>query len=361
MSVITYRRDLHQIPELDRDLLETTAYVKAVLQKLPCQLSEPVPGAVCAFFDKGRGDAVAFRADMDALPVTETTRAIYASRHPGRMHACGHDGHTAMALALAEWAADRDLPHDLLLIFQPAEETTGGAEDICQAGVFEAHRVRRVFGLHIWPSLPEGGVWTRPGPLMARSSEISFFADGKSVHISKAAEGRDALWAGGMFLHRAYALSAAHENHILRFGRMESGTVRNAISGHTELLGSLRSFDEGTFAAMKEGLARIAGEVGRETGCSCRLTVSAGYPPVRNDIALLSAVERYLGADEPRRLDAPSLAAEDFSFYQQKVPGVFFFLGAGDVPALHAPDFHFPDELVLPKGLAFLCRLAEMP
>ena len=213
MSVVTHRRALHRIPELDRDLPETTAYVKGVLAPLPCAVTEPIPGAVCAFFDAGRERTAAFRADMDALPVTEATGLPFASRHPGRMHACGHDGHTAMALSLAEWAAGHlgALPRNLLLLFQPAEETTGGAEDLCRTGILGDRRVDRVFGLHIWPGLPAGEVWTRPGPLMARSSEVSLQIRGRSVHISRAEEGLDALWAGCEFLRRAYAqIGRAH-------------------------------------------------------------------------------------------------------------------------------------------------------
>ena len=365
MSVVAHRRALHQIPELDRDLPRTTAYVKGVLSGLPCTVTEPIPGAVCAFFDAGRERTAAFRADMDALPVTEASGVPFASRHPGRMHACGHDGHTAMALSLAEWVAERlaDLPRNLLLLFQPAEETTGGAEDLCRTGLLAERRVERVFGLHLWPGLPAGEVWTRPGALMARSSEVSLSVRGRSVHISRVAEGRDALWAGCEFLRRAYALaeSLPGEDRVLRFGRMESGEVRNAVSGRTELLGSLRSFDDRTFEGMKSGLAAIAAQVAAETGCALDLTVSAGYPPVRNDPGLLAAVEAALGEGGPRRLEAPSLAAEDFSFYQREVPGVFFFLGLGDVPPLHANDFHFDDQAVLPRGAEFLRRLAMLP
>ena len=171
-TVVDHRRALHRIPELDNQLPETVAYVRSVLEPLGCTLSSPIPGSVCAYFDAGKSESVAFRADMDALPVTEATGLPFASAHPGKMHACGHDGHTAMALALAEYVSTHlsELPRNVLFLFQPAEETTGGAKGLCESGILEAHHVTRVFGLHLWPNLPAGQVFTRPGPLMARAN-----------------------------------------------------------------------------------------------------------------------------------------------------------------------------------------------
>ena len=151
----TWRRDLHRIPELDFELPETLAYVRGVLGGLSCEVVEPCKSCVCAWFDLGRGRATALRSDMDALPVAERTGAPYASGHPGRMHACGHDGHMAMALAAATWVDDvlagrvpglaaEDLPRDVLVVFQPAEETTGGARLVCESGVFESCRADRI-------------------------------------------------------------------------------------------------------------------------------------------------------------------------------------------------------------------------
>ncbi len=364
--VVAYRRALHQIPELDRDLPETLAFVRSRLEGLPCRLLAPIPGSLCAFFDAGKPETVAFRADLDALPVTEATGAPYASRHPGKMHACGHDGHTAMMLSLAETVAGSlsSLPRNVLFLFQPAEETTGGAEDLCRTGILQDHGVSRVFGLHLWPGLPAGSVWSRPGPLMARSSEITLELTGRSVHISRYREGLDALAAGAEFLRRAYAMVddelPPEEPRVLRFGKMVSGTVRNAVSGETRLEGSLRSFSDGGFAFIKSRLFEIAGAVEAETGCTARLTVSQGYPPVSNPPAFYQALCRALGPDAPDSLAEPALAAEDFSFYQAAVPGVFFFLGVGDSAPLHNPGFAFDDEVILPAGVTFLKKLLTL-
>ena len=365
VSVVNHRRALHRIPELDDSLPETCAYVRAVLAPLGCRVTAPVPGGLCAFFDAGRRSTAAFRADMDALPVTEATGLPYASVHPGRMHACGHDGHTALALALAEYAAAhlRELPRNVLLLFQPAEETTGGAERLCESGILGQHHVTRVFGLHLWPGLPAGRVFTRPGPLMARSSEVTVTVTGRSVHLSRASEGRDALAAGAEYLRRAYALLDAlppEEPRVLRFGRMVSGTVRNAVSGETVLEGSLRTYREETHDLCRETLESLGREIRAETGCAVEVRLSRGYPAVWNHEGLCEAVRTRLGPEAPAPLDAPVLAAEDFSFYQRRVPGVFFFLGAGDTPELHAPDFAFDDGAVLPAGLEFLKKLLMM-
>ena len=362
MSVIDHRRALHRIPELDNQLPETSAYVRSVLEPLGCAISSPIPGSVCAFFDAGKLETVAFRADMDALPVTEATGLPYASVHPGRMHACGHDGHTAMALALAEYVSGHiaGLSRNVLFLFQPAEETTGGARGLCESGILEAHRVTRVFGLHLWPGLPAGQVFTRPGPLMARANEVTVTVTGKSVHLSRASEGLDAMTAGAEYLRRAYAMVDAlppEEPRAFRFGKMVSGTVRNAVSGKTVLEGSLRTYREETYHFCKEQLEAIGREIAAETGCGVEVYLNEGYPAVWNHEELYETIRAALGNDAPGPLDTPALAAEDFSFYQRAVPGVFFFLGVGNTAELHAPEFCFDDEAILPEGVEFLKKL----
>ena len=366
VPVVEYRRALHRIPELDNQLPETTAYVTRILAGLPCRVMTPIRGSVCAWFDAGKRDTVAFRADMDALPETEASGVPYASVHPGKMHACGHDGHTAMALALAGWTAEHlaELPRNVLFVFQPSEETTGGAKLLCDTGLLERYRVRRIFGLHLWPELEAGTVWSCPGPLMARSSEVTVSLMGKSVHISKYAQGIDALTAGTEYLRRAYAMMEQlppAEPSLLRFGRMTSGTVRNAISGQTRLEGSLRTYSERVFRFCGRQLQDIGKALAAETGCAVTVHLSEGYPAVWNHEELFETVCSGLGDSAPGRLEQPALAAEDFSFYQQNVPGVFFFLGVGDTPALHSPGFAFDDEQVLPKGVEFLKKLAMLP
>ncbi len=366
LPVVEYRRTLHRIPELDCRLPETAGYVRSVLEPLNCECTSPTPGSVCAFFDAGQAETVAFRADMDALPVQEATGLPYASAHPGRMHACGHDGHTAMALALAGDVSRHleRLPRNVLFLFQPAEETTGGAKPLCETGILERCRVTRIFGLHLWPNLPAGRIFSRPGPLMARSNEVTVTVTGQSVHLSRAAEGRDALAAGVAYYRRALALVDAlppDQPRVLGFGKMTSGAVRNAVSGSTVLEGSLRTYREETYRFCRKGLEDLGAEIAAESGCGVEVRLSEGYPAVWNHEGLYGAVCRGLGPEAPALLDTPALAAEDFSFYQRQVPGVFFFLGTGQTPELHAPDFTFDDEKILPAGVRFLERLVRLP
>ena len=200
--------------------------------------------------------------------------------------------------------------------------------------------------------------------MMARSNEVTVTITGKSVHLSRAAEGLDALTAGAEYLRRAYTLVDSlppEEPRVLRFGKMVSGTVRNAVSGRTVLEGSLRTYREETYRFCREGLEALGEAIASETGCGAEVYLNEGYPAVWNHEALYETVCRALGPDAPALLDAPALAAEDFSFYQRRVPGLFFFLGVGDTPELHAPNFCFDDEAVLPKGASFLEKLAFLP
>lgn len=362
-SVIDYRRALHRVPELDDHLPETCAYVSAALASFDLEAFSPIPSSVCAFVDAGRPETVAYRADMDALPLEEATGLPYASGHGGAMHACGHDANTALALALAEYAASHraDLPRNVLFLFQPSEETTGGAEKLCETGVLEKHRTVRVFATHLWPHLEAGEVYTRPGPIMARSNEVTVTLTGKSVHIGRAQEGIDALAAGAEYLRRAYDMVnglSSGEPVVLRFGKMVSGTVRNAVSGKTVLEGSLRTFRDETQALCRRNLEALGRKIAEETGCGAEVFLSQGYPAVWNHEALYEHVRSSL--PELRALEAPTLTAEDFSFYQRRVPGLFFLLGVGDTAELHSPQFCFDDELVLPRGVAFLKRLITL-
>ncbi|WP_295585701.1 M20 family metallopeptidase [uncultured Oscillibacter sp.] len=365
MDVVSHRRALHAIPELDRQLPKTTEYIKEALAGRPCKVFSPIGGCVCAYFDAGKSETAAFRADLDALPVREATGAPYASTHPGAMHACGHDGHAAMVLDLAARLAGAEgLPRNVLLIFQPAEETSGGARDVCRCGVLERYRVRRIFGLHLWPGLPAGSVWSRPGPMMARSSEVTVRVEGRSVHLSRADQGHDALLAAMEYVRRAYDMMdqlPPKDPRVLRFGKMTAGTARNVISGSAVLEGSLRTYRQETFAFCGRQLRDIARAVEAESGCAVSVELSEGNPAVWNHESLYERVCRELGDHAPADLPQPVLAAEDFAFYQQYVPGVFFFLGTGDTPPLHAPDFDFDDGAVLPAGAAFLEQLARLP
>lgn len=358
--VIRFRRDLHRIPELDFALPQTTAYIHNVLEKLPCRVFSPDGHGICAWFDAGADDAIAFRSDMDALPIVEETGLPFASQHEGKMHACGHDGHMAMVLELAHEIASikERLAKNVLLVFQPAEETTGGARLICQSGVFGQKNVKAIYGVHLWPDLPAGAVASRPGPLLARANEVSVDFVGKSTHIAKAEDGADALFAAARFVVGAdHLLEELHRQDpwcTLKFGHLVAGTVRNAIAANARLEGSLRVFQDGTHDKAWQSLQELAKVISRQLGVKITITGSDGYPPVINDEKLFAAARRVI--PELQLLDKPLLIAEDFAFYQKTLPGLFMLLGTGTGIALHSDRFNF-DESVLQRGVEIYKRL----
>ena len=359
MQIIKDRRELHQIPELDKNLPQTMRYLTEQLNTLRCYVFSPMEGALCAWFDFGADSAIAFRSDADALPIVENTGLSYASRNPGRMHACGHDGHMAIALELARRLDGKEgMKKNVLILFQPAEETTGGAKELCATGIFKQYGVEAIFGLHLWPGLTEGQVFSRCNEMMSRSCEVKVDIVGRSAHIAKAEEGLDAMAAGVDFYCRAMAMEQALPRSVfrlLKFGKLQSGTVCNAISGHTHLEGSLRAFQDDVFYSLRAGLVSIGKTVERNTGCTVAIDMNDGYPPVMNPKKLYKKVRELVDFNE---LAAPSMITEDFSWYQKTLPGMFFFLGIGDTPALHADDFNFNEEVLL-KGADFFETIAE--
>ena len=359
MKIIEDRRALHRIPELDRQLPETMAYLRKELEGLKCYVFSPMEGALCAYFDFGKRETLAFRSDADALPITERTGLEFASCHPGRMHACGHDGHMAIALELARRINEKEvLPYNVLIVFQSAEETTGGAKELVETRVFEKGRVIAIFGLHLWPGLPKGVIASRKEELMARSCEVKVDVYGRSAHIARSEEGKDALEAGVEFYRRAMEMEKSIPEgvfRLLKFGKFESGRVCNALSDHSHMEGSLRAFQDEIFFSMRQRLLDIAEAVEAETGCQVKVEMNDGYPAVLNPPALYDRVRRCADFVE---VDRPAMTTEDFSWYQRSIPGMFFFLGLGDVPALHADNFNF-DETILTKGADFFEHLAE--
>ena len=358
MQIIADRRALHRIPELAWELPKTMEYLKNSLAGLSCSVFEPVPGALCAFFDFGAKEAIAFRADCDALPVREINDLPYRSIHEGNMHACGHDGHMAIALELARRLSARDtLSHNVLLIFQPAEETPGGAKIICDTGVLAKHRVKAVFGLHLWPNLEKGKLFCRENEQMSHASEVIVDIYGKTAHIARPDKAVDALSAAAAFYTKVRALEAAVPAgyyKLLNFGKFHSGTAINAISDHTHMEGSLRAFQDEIFDGLKAGIFEAGKEVEKSTGCRVEIHLSEGYPAVMNPPELYRKVREYMDFET---LEEPCMTSEDFSWYQRFVPGLFFFLGLGDTPALHTHNFCF-DEDILVKGADFFEKLA---
>lgn len=357
-----WRRHLHQIPELELDLPQTASYLKEQLSSTGGEIIEleNCGSSFAVWYDFGQDHAVAFRTDMDALPVTETCNHTYVSRIPGRMHACGHDGHMTNLLLLASRLGHRkENPNNVLLLFQAGEETPGGAELICQTGLLQQKNVRAVFGLHLWPALEKGILATRPLEMMARASEIDVVITGRSAHCAKYREGIDAMTAGMDMLKQMYEMEAAMPDdtyRLLRFGCMQAGSVRNAVADRCVLQGSIRAFLDDVFDEMTEKIAQIAARIEEKHGVSVQITYLNGYPSVLNDVELTEKVLE--SCRDVQRLEAPEMIAEDFAFYGREVPAVFFFLGTGTGIPLHASDFDFDESLLL-AGASLFERLAK--
>lgn len=361
------RRALHRAPELGLDLPRTCAYVEGQLAGLGAVLEHPLPSCVTALFDVGAPTTVAFRCDMDALPVTEATGRDFASVTPGVMHACGHDGHTATMLELARQvsaarAAGEPLPHNVLLVFQPGEEHPGGARLVCETGLLERHHVGCVFGLHLWPDLAAGEVRTRPGAFLARASEMNVEVEGVSAHAAHQEAGVDALAPAARLALAIGEVAPAERSLgnpcVVNMGRMEAGTVRNAVAGSARIEGTVRTFEPASWERVRAQIGTIVAAEAATSQVKATVAFNEGYPAVINDQAL---TDRVLADVTGVGLEPePSMIADDFSFYQERVPGTYFFLGTGDsVHGLHSDGFDF-DEHVLLAGVGLFRQLATM-
>ena len=360
MQIVSDRRALHRIPELELELPQTMEYLRNSLRGLHCRVFSPTAQSLCAYFDFGAEKTLAYRADCDALPICEQTGAEYASTHPGVMHACGHDCHMAVLLELARRLdAKKENKNNILLIFQPGEETPGGALPICDSGVLAEYNVKAIFGLHVWPGLTKGKVFTRANELMSSTTEVTVDIYGKSAHIAKAELGIDATEAAVAFYTRAVQMERSYAPDVyrlLKFGKFQSGTARNALSAHCHIEGSLRAFQEDVFLEMRSKLIALTKEIEGEFGCTAAIQFGDSYPAVLNDPDLCSLTREIVHWEE---LDVPSMTGEDFGWYQRFVPGVFFFLGLGDVPALHNDKFDL-DDTVLLNGADLFEQLTEV-
>lgn len=353
-DLITYRRDLHQIPELGFYVYKTSAYVCQVLSSLSCKVDRILQTGVIAYFDFGCEETMAFRADMDALPIHEETGLPYASTHEGCMHACGHDGHMAGLLGFARVLdaykkEGRKPMYNALLLFQPAEETIDGALKICGTHIFDHYNIKAIFGLHLWPMLEKGEIASRPGAMMAKSTSVEVIIEGVSAHCGEPEKGKDALEAACRFVSDIYTYKTIFvpDRSVLKFGKMESGTVRNAISPYSRLDGTMRTFSEETWNNLVNAMEHLGQELEHKYGVRFSLDVSKSHPAVINNEALYKRVKPLLMGLNYVELRRPVMIAEDFSFFEQQMPGIFFFLGTGSGIPLHSDNYDFDDSVII--------------
>ncbi|MDE5565805.1 MAG: amidohydrolase [Anaeroplasmataceae bacterium] len=356
MRVEEFRKDLHQIPELGRCEYETKKYIVSVLRNLSCKLYYPTETAVVAYFDLKKSKTLCFRADMDGLSIKEETNLSFASKHIGKMHACGHDGHMSMVLALGLWIEEHLelLNCNVVLLFQPSEEDNAGANDILESGILKELSVDEIYGMHLWPMLEQNQIYTKEGSILASSTEIDITFNGKSVHAANRDKGIDSILIASKFLDEFYQFSNSIEaKHLLSFGSFEGNGARNVVCDHVVLKGTLRTFDEKTLTLVKEYLNEQQIKWKKEVNMEMIIHLNEAYPFVKNDEQL---VNKYQSILDFQKLKEPLLQAEDFGCYTHHYPCLFLLLGIGNEHLLHTTTFDFPME-VLSTGVEAYCKI----
>lgn len=368
-NCLSCRRELHQMPEIAFEEINTQAYILRRLQKLkPDELIRiPPTGVKAVFYAKDRENArsIAFRADMDALAINERNEIEYISKRDGFMHGCGHDGHMTVLLLLAHLlhAHHSELKQNIVLIFQPGEEGKAGANTMIENGVLENPKVERVYGLHVWPTVPKGKIGIRWGAMMAQTCEFDIIVHGKSAHGASPQMGVDAVVAASELITLLQTIITRnmdpHQDALLTIGRINGGVARNVIAEHVELNGTLRVFSQTNYDMIINKVRAMLEGLKTATGASFDFSSLQSYPCLNNPRPLVEDFYRYIDQRDLVIVE-PVLAGEDFAFYQQAVPALFFFLGCGggkNKYPLHNERFDF-DEYVLLHGVEIFRRLA---
>ncbi|WP_432408658.1 M20 metallopeptidase family protein [Wukongibacter sp. M2B1] len=356
--IIKARRDLHQIPELGFKEYKTHEYIISFLKELEINSIEKAAGTgVLAYFKGSEGKrTIAFRADIDALPITEKTDVEYSSLHSGMMHACGHDGHTSILLGLAIYLSQNreKIKDNILLIFQPAEEGPGGAEIIVKEGIFKKYNVDSIYGLHLYPEVNEGMVGVKNGPIMAQTGEFDIHIKGKSGHGAMPHNSKDSIVIASELVNSIQNIISRNidpvEPAVITIGKIEGGERRNVIAGEVIMEGTMRAFNESVYKMMKRKMKIISKSLAMAQDCEIDIIFRDMYPFVNNDKKL---VDNFIAAIGKENIEIvkPQMTAEDFSYYQRVVPGLFFFLGVrneekGYVYSLHNSKFNFNEEVL---------------
>jgi amidohydrolase len=372
-EMTAWRHRLHAHPETAFEERETAAFVAAQLASFGIAVDRGIAGTGVVGTLEGSaksGRAIALRADMDALHIHEQNGFAHASRVPGRMHACGHDGHTAMLLGAARHLAEtRNFAGTIHFIFQPAEENEGGARQMIEEGVLERYPVEAVWGMHNWPELPAGQFAIRPGPMMAAFDIFEIAIRGRGGHAAMPHLAVDPVVAAAQVVTGLQTIASRNlhplESAVVSVTQIHGGDTWNVIPETVVLRGTTRSFDPKVQDAIEPAIRRIAEGAAGACGAAMALTYERRYPPTRNapaqtEIAAQAAAE-IVGETNVRRDMLPSMGAEDFAFFLEKRPGAYIWVGNGGAEtggSLHNPNYDFNDE-VLPLGASYWVRLAE--
>ncbi len=370
-EVAGWRRELHQMPELNFDLFKTSEFVAEKLKAFGCD--EVVTGlaktGVVGIIrgNLGAGATIGLRADMDALPIVEASGVPYASKNPGAMHACGHDGHTAMLLGAAKYLAEtRNFTGSVAVIFQPAEEGGGGGGVMVREGMMERFGIGKVFGMHNMPGLAIGDFATRPGPIMAATAEFTITIKGRGGHAAMPHRAIDPIVVASQIVMAFQTIVSRTvdpiDSLVVTVTKFHAGDAYNVIPAQAEIAGTVRTLRKEVAALARERIHAICAGIGAAQGAEVDIHYDANYPVTFNnaeeamfagDVATAVAGEKKVD-----RAIEPLMGGEDFSYMLEARPGAFIFLGNGNTANLHNPGYDFNDEAI-PHGISYWVRLTE--
>jgi hippurate hydrolase len=369
-EVAEWRRDFHVHPELQYELPRTSGKVAELLRSFG--VDEVVTGiaqsgVVAVIKGRGPGKNIGIRADMDALPILERTGLDYASQTPGRMHACGHDGHTSILLGTAKYLAEtRNFDGNAVLIFQPAEEGGAGGRAMVEAGIMDRFGVDEVYGLHNMPGQAVGSIAMRVGGLMAASDEFNIVIEGQGGHAAWPQNTVDPVMIAAQLITALHTIVSRDidpiRSAVLSVTMMQGGEAFNIIPQKVKLTGTVRSLNDEVRDLMEERLKAVTKGIVETFGGKAEVNYRRGYPVVENtpdETAYAAAIAATVVGEE--RVDAnvdPKMGGEDFSYMLQARPGAYVFLGNGPSSELHSDTYNFNDEII-PVGVSFFVKLVE--
>lgn len=357
-EVTQNRRNLHQIPEIGLDTIMTAEYIVRELEKYGVDsIAKNIAknGIIAHLHAINKTDAgIAFRADMDALPIQEETGLAFKSTISGRMHACGHDGHMAALLGLCAYLCKHreQLKQNVTFIFQPAEEGPGGASKMIEEGLFHDYPIQMVFGTHLMPDVPHGKIGCKAGPLMARNGEITIEIKGQSAHGAQPQFGKDCVVAmSALVMNLQTIVSRSMDplnNTVLSFGEMHAGQVKNVVADYAIIKGTMRSFSDEMYDLMKTRIQQICEGIQIMYQVEVICLIEDYYLVVKNDENLTAILKECVKEDY---LEVKTkMISEDFSFYQKEVPGIFFYTGVQTTEfnkGIHDCQFNFDEHALL--------------
>jgi hippurate hydrolase len=370
-EVAGWRRHLHQTPELNFDVFETAAFVTGKLKEFGCD--DVVTGlgktGVVGIIkgNLGNGSTIGLRADMDALPINEITGKPYASTVPGKMHACGHDGHTAMLLGAAKYLAEtRNFAGSVAVIFQPAEEGGGGGNEMVKDGLMDRFGIAKVFGMHNMPGLPVGQFAIRPGPIMAATAELTIRIKGRGGHAAMPHGTLDPIVIGSQLVGALQTIASRNvdpvEAVVVSITKFHAGDAYNVIPEQAELAGTVRTLKKEVAKLAEARVRAICDGVAATYGVTVELDFDANYPVTFNhpdETAFASDIAASVaGESQVHRAMPPVMGGEDFSYMLEARPGAFIFIGNGATAGLHHPAYDFNDEAIA-HGVSYWVKLTE--